>query len=100
LFNDFYGQIEDKSVINVVPLKRFPWKQLQSRITILWNGDVVTCRQDFDGKYVLGNLKNQSFENILAYEKLEEIWKAQKNGKYNELHLCKNCNEWFYNPYV
>jgi radical SAM protein with 4Fe4S-binding SPASM domain len=99
-FNAYCGQIEDRSVIDVTPLKRFPCKQLKSGVSVLWNGDVVLCRQDFDGEYILGNLKNQHFEEIIGDRKLEEIWQAHKDGKYEKLPLCKDCKEWYYNLYA
>lgn len=99
-FNNFCGQIEDRSVVDVTPLKRFPCKQLQAGISILWNGDVILCRQDFEGKYSLGNLKEQYLIDILESEKLKSIWQAHKKGEYDKLPLCKDCKEWYYNLYA
>jgi radical SAM protein with 4Fe4S-binding SPASM domain len=99
-FNNFCGQIKDRSVVDVTPLKRFPCRQLKAGISVLWNGDVVLCRQDFDGRYPLGNLKNQHLEEIIENGKLEEIWQAHKDEKYDKLPLCKDCKEWYYNLYA
>ncbi|MDI6704281.1 MAG: radical SAM protein [bacterium] len=99
-FNNCCGQIEDRSVVNVTPLKRFVCKQLQSGVSVLWNGDVVLCRQDFDGKYPLGNLKEQSLDEILESQKLKVIWQAHKDKEYGKLPLCKDCKEWYYNIYA
>jgi hypothetical protein len=63
-FNNYCGQIEDRSVIDVIPLKRFPCRQLNSSPTILWNGDALLCRHDLNGEYLLGNLKEQDMESI------------------------------------
>jgi radical SAM protein with 4Fe4S-binding SPASM domain len=98
-FNNFCGQIEDRSVIDVTPLKRFPCRQLKAGISVLWSGDVVLCRQDFDGRYPLGNLKNQHLEEV-TNGRLEEIWQAHKDEKYDKLPLCKDCKEWYYNLYA
>ena len=99
-FNNYCGQIEDRSVIDVTPLKRFPCKQLQSGISVLWNGDVVLCRQDFDGEHPLGNLKEQGLSEILESENLKDIWQAHKDEEYDKLLLCKDCKEWYYNLYA
>jgi radical SAM protein with 4Fe4S-binding SPASM domain len=99
-FNNFCGEIEDRSVVDVTPFKRFPCRQLKAGISVLWNGDVVLCRQDFDGRYPLGNLKNQHLEEIIENGKLEEIWQAHKDEKYDKLPLCKDCKEWYYNLYA
>ncbi|MBU1626252.1 SPASM domain-containing protein [bacterium] len=98
-FNNFCGQIEDRSAIDVTPLKRFPCRQLKEGTSILWNGDVVLCRQDFDGKYPLGNLRDQSMGEILEREKPKEIWQAHKDGRYGKFPLCADCKEWYYNLY-
>lgn len=99
-FNNCCGQIEDRSAIDVTPLKRFPCRQLKEGTSILWNGDVVLCRQDFGGEHPLGNLKEKGLADILESQRLKDIWQAHKNGKYEELPLCKGCKEWYYNLYA
>jgi radical SAM protein with 4Fe4S-binding SPASM domain len=99
-YNNFCGEIEDISVLDVTPLKRFPCKQLQNGISILCNGNVVFCRQDFDGKYSLGNLKNQSLQDILENKRLANIWRVHHRGEYHKIPICKNCRDWYYNAYA
>ena len=99
-FNRYCDQIEDRSAIDVTPLKRFPCRQLKEGTSILWNGDAVVCRQDFDGNYPLGNLKKQSLDVILESNRLKEIWQRHKDGEYEKLPLCKDCKEWYYNLYA
>jgi radical SAM protein with 4Fe4S-binding SPASM domain len=95
-FNRYCDQIEDRSVVDVTPLKRFSCAQLNEGISILWNGDVTLCRQDFDGKMVIGNLNNESLDNILKSLKREEIIEAQKSGDFSKGLLCDKCKEWYY----
>ncbi|MBU0456219.1 MAG: radical SAM protein [Gammaproteobacteria bacterium] len=99
-FNNFCGQIEDRSTIDVTPLKRFPCQQLKAGLSVLWNGDIVLCRQDLNGKYSSGNLREQSLSEILEDERLKEVWQAHKKGEYGKLPLCKDCKEWYYNLYA
>jgi len=96
-FNNFCGQIEDRSAIDVTPLKRFPCRQLSSS-TILWNGDVLLCRQDINGEYLLGNLREQNMVEIS--KKIEEVWQAHRDRKYDKIPLCANCKEWYYDLYA
>jgi radical SAM protein with 4Fe4S-binding SPASM domain len=84
--------------VDVTPLKRFLCRQLEAGVSVLWSGDVILCRQDFDGRYPLGNLKNQHLEEI-TNGRLEEIWQAHKDEKCDKLPLCKDCKEWYYNLY-
>ncbi|MEW5766367.1 MAG: radical SAM protein [bacterium] len=99
-FNNFCGQIEDRSVVDVTPLKRFPCKQLKAGLSVLWNGDAVHCRQDFNGEYSFGNLKGQALEEIIESKRLKGICQIHKNKNYKRLPLCANCKEWYYNIYA
>ncbi|MBU1569648.1 MAG: SPASM domain-containing protein, partial [Proteobacteria bacterium] len=67
--------------------------------SVLWNGDIVLCRQDFDSKSPIRNLRDQSLSEILESEKLKNIWQAHKAREYDKLPLCVNCKEWYYNLY-
>src|SRR5690606_22110033 len=57
-FTTWDGSLEDinalaPSVAETAPRKacNYPW----SKMSVLWNGDVVVCCHDFDGKNVIGN---------------------------------------------
>jgi radical SAM protein with 4Fe4S-binding SPASM domain len=59
-----------------------------------WNGNVVACAIDCDGKYVAGNVTRQS---------LQEIWKGplswirelHVNRRFKELpEVCRRCPDW------
>lgn len=63
---------------------------LESTITIRWNGDVVACCYDLTSLMVLGNILKQS---------LEEIWNGPKYiaarsalYQYKPASICKGCN--------
>ena len=55
-YNDFNGQIEDKTVMNMAPPGRTICRQLKFCMSILANGSVTTCMQDFNGKNTIGNI--------------------------------------------
>lgn len=95
-FNCYCGQIEDRSAIDVTPLKRFPCKQLQSGISVLWNGDIAMCPQDFNGKIILDNVGEDSISGIWKGKKLEDIWQVHQKGEHAKLPLCSQCKEWYY----
>jgi len=95
-FNNFCGEIEDRGSIDVTPLKRFPCRQLNEGVSIFWNGDVVLCRQDFDGKMAIGNLKKDSLQDILNSPERKELIEAHKIGDYSKGLLCFKCKDWYY----
>jgi radical SAM protein with 4Fe4S-binding SPASM domain len=98
-FNQYCGQIKDRSVIDVTPLKRFPCRQLKESVSIFWNGDVVLCSQDINGEFILGNLKDEKLDDIIENQRLKDIWQVHMDGEYDKLSLCINCKDWYYNPY-
>jgi radical SAM protein with 4Fe4S-binding SPASM domain len=64
---------------------------LKSHIGILCSGVVVPCCLDDKGVINLGNIKNQSLDNILNSQKSLEIKRGFANGKAVE-ELCQRCS--------
>ncbi len=68
---------------------RVPCIALLKAMSILWDGRVVSCCLDYDGKQILGDANKQS---------LTEIWHASHWLRQAHRHLdfsmepCKNCN--------
>ena len=63
---------------------------LRNQVAILVNGDVVPCCLDGEGIIKLGNIFEESFENIINSEYSKEFIKAFEENKV--IHqLCKRC---------
>lgn len=63
-----------------------PWQMM----SITWDGDVVPCCYDYDKKYVLGNVNNNTLLEIWNGDKMKHLRRAfSSNIVENE--LCKNC---------
>lgn len=63
---------------------------LSSQIAILVDGTVVPCCLDCEGEIPLGNIYNNSLDEILSSEKAKAISKGFSQGKF--VHpLCKKC---------
>jgi organic radical activating enzyme len=63
---------------------------MRDHFAVLQNGDVTLCCIDFDGQTAIGNLHEQSLENILHGEELGRIMKGFK--KFRLIHpFCKSC---------
>lgn len=63
---------------------------LRNQVAILVNGEVVPCCLDGEGNIKLGNIFEESFENIINSEYSKEFIKAFEENKI--LHnLCKRC---------
>ncbi len=90
-YDSFCGFLPDRRVTDLSPLKRFPCWHLKRDVTVLLDGRVSLCREDLQCRHCLGNLLEQS---------LEEIWKAGEPFYRDHLQerypdLCKNCDEYY-----
>lgn len=66
----------------------FPWKTL----VVYWDGTVVPCCVDYDGKYVLGNALKQSIEEIWNGKPMQHLREMHAKGCYKKIDLCRRCN--------
>lgn len=66
-----------------------PWRML----AITWDGLFLPCCVDAERKYVMGDAHSDSVEDIWNGEKIQYIREKLKNGKYDEVELCKNCKD-------
>ncbi|MDR4508709.1 MAG: SPASM domain-containing protein [Candidatus Brocadiaceae bacterium] len=75
-------------------LKRYPCTFLWYNPVILWDGRVTTCCVDYQGKGIVGDLKDGSLADIWQGEKLKKIRRAHLEGNYTAIPLCGNCRFW------
>lgn len=69
---------------------RLPCYRLWSGMQILWNGDVALCCIDYDGKIILGNVKD-GLDRVWSGETLKKMRNAHLNEEIEKLGLCKYC---------
>jgi radical SAM protein with 4Fe4S-binding SPASM domain len=63
-----------------------PWLKM----TVKWDGDVVPCCFDYDKKYVLGNVNEQSLAEIWNGERMRFLRQEMASDKVTN-PLCQNC---------
>ena len=63
----------------------------EGRLIVLSNGKVALCCKDYDGKYSIGDLNNQSIEDIWNSKKFRWIKNLHYKGEGYKIELCKNC---------
>lgn len=84
-YNDLDEKLQNKSHYETQYCE-FPWTSL----TVMSNGNVVPCTQDYDAKMIFGNIREQS---------LEEIWNSKKYQQFRQWHISgdfpkgNKCNE-------
>ncbi|PCI42155.1 MAG: hypothetical protein COB46_01185 [Rhodospirillaceae bacterium] len=73
------------------PVCNTPWDVLGVR----WNGDVVACIYDFDSRYVVGNVKDNSIREIWNSERMRTFRKSMIAHQFDEVEkngpLCSDC---------
>jgi spiro-SPASM protein len=89
-YSDYAGQIPDLAVNSMAPPIRHTCRQIMRRMMVLADGRVPQCDQDYEGRCIAGDIRNES---------LLDIWQ----GKYfNSLRadqlsqniLCERCRQW------
>lgn len=68
-----------------------PCAQLWSSMTILYNGDVSICCRDYNGELIVGNIQNNSLEEIWNNKKYSGYRKMHASGNVQNMPYCKDC---------
>lgn len=68
-----------------------PCSYLMQRLAIYYNGDVTTCDMDYNNRFQLGNVFNQSMQEIWLSEKMQSLRGIHKNGNRKSMPICKHC---------
>ena len=67
------------------------WKMWSSSV-VTWDGRVLPCCFDKDGKYVMGDLRSQSFQEIWSGERYQQF-RADILNSRADIDICRNCSE-------
>jgi radical SAM protein with 4Fe4S-binding SPASM domain len=60
-------------------------------MVVLWDGRVVPCCYDYDGKYVLGDLRQNTLAEIFNEAPMRELRRALREGRAEDVSLCRTC---------
>ena len=86
-----YEKISDGSYRIKNALEDHCWKMWHSCV-VTWDGNMVPCCYDKDGKYVMGNIGNEMMQNVWNGKNYKEFRMKLLSGRSN-LEMCKNCTE-------
>jgi radical SAM protein with 4Fe4S-binding SPASM domain len=96
-FDTFHGDIPDmagdQSKIMGKPAPRVPCQRLWSGLNVHFDGSVVPCCIDWEDKHVLGNVNDNTLEEIWNSAKFKEFRKQQIAG---QIEMCKECKVYEY----
>lgn len=89
-YSTFAGKTKNMQPKEIAP-RRFKCNKLNNSMAILWNGDVSICCRASEGECLIGNLQENTLEEIWNGEKLKFYRQALKNQEFDKIQLCKNC---------
>ncbi len=84
-YNDLDEDLQNKSHYQSQYCE-FPWTSL----TIMANGNIVPCTQDYDAEMVFGNIKTDSLEDIWNGAKYEEFRQWHITGDFPKGNKCND----------
>jgi len=103
-FKSFYEDIGvDKVSVGITNMSRLtdilpdramyrPCKEVYTKLSIDWNGDITACCGDYDGFLKIGNIKQDTLKDIwVNSEKLKSIRTILDNMDHRMLTLCSKC---------
>jgi len=70
-------------------------QHLYQSMSVTYNGDVVACCGDLNGRMVIDNVSNKSLKEIWHSEKLCKMRLDLKKGDYKRYLLCSSCDVLF-----
>jgi radical SAM protein with 4Fe4S-binding SPASM domain len=87
--------LEDFGDPDIIPIGLRPLRQLCASpynfVSVLWDGSIVPCCHDFDGKIILGNAKNQTLSQIWHGETFQHFRERWKNEEFAADEPCTRC---------
>lgn len=67
--------------------------RLWRTFTILVDGSVAQCHADVHGKYILGNIYQQTIRDIWNSQAYHTIRQLHEESQQSKLELCRNCSQ-------
>ena len=74
--------------------QRRPCKKVFTDIVIYWDGTVAVCNHDWDRGEYIGNVRDNSIQEIWTGNKYKEIRKRHLEGNLENDETCKDCDHW------
>ncbi|MBI5187149.1 MAG: SPASM domain-containing protein [Nitrospinae bacterium] len=67
-------------------------------VQIQWDGTVIPCCWDYDGKMILGDMKTHTLAEILRSEKYQAIRDAHNANEFSAYPFCSQCDQLIDHP--
>jgi len=90
-YNSYIEYLPPLSGSDLRPLERMPCWHLLRDMVVYINGDVPRCKQDINGRFLLGNLVREEAADV--WKRGECFYLEHCKGKYD--HYCTLCDEYY-----
>ncbi len=93
--SEFGGEIPGVAVADMAPPRRKPCARIESRVTILSDGRIVSCEEDLRGRQAMGRLGEDTLGEVWR-GRFGEMRRTHAGGllNLNVLPVCASCKEW------
>lgn len=91
---DHAGQREDRSVMPMAPPARSACRRINQRATVLANGRLAVCDQDFTGRFPVSDLHDEGLGTVWLGEVMSRARDRHRNGQFDATPLCTPCQDW------
>ncbi len=95
-FSDYLGQIPWLGETRFCPVKRRPCLHALQGLHVLWDGTVTACPFDYEGKWPLGTLREQTAAEVWAGERAREFRRRHLALDFPEEWPCGPCQDWYH----
>ncbi|MBN1514006.1 MAG: radical SAM protein [Phycisphaerae bacterium] len=93
-YSTYAGALPDSRVMDMSPPVRAACRQLRERCTVLANGQVLACDQDFLAARPVGSLHHSTLAALWTGPAMEALRTAHDSGRFDADPLCARCAEW------
>ena len=91
--SDYGGGIPDVAVADMAPPRRLACGRINSRVTVLCDGRVVSCEQDVHGRQEMGRIGQRPLREIWQ-ESFAALRGDHGQGEWKKRPVCAGCREW------
>lgn len=90
-YHDWSGSVRDSSLQGILPISENACENPFYSLAVNWDGTVSICCVDWDSQGLVGNVREQSLEDIWKGEQLRRIRALHLGGRGCEVGACDGC---------
>lgn len=64
-------------------------------LQVQWDGTIIPCCWDYDGKMLLGDLKTETIEEVMNGKAYNDLRDAHAKGEFERYPFCNQCDQLF-----